>query len=261
MDEKIEELMWFEIDETISPSDRETLHAYVNSHEEAREHFDALRKMASLFGRVGEIDPPPELRQRILGSLETAEPPFATRAGFVEWIRGIHAPRSAWRLATVGVIGVMIGVFGYHLVRYGADPSERLDITQFYATMNFEGVDHSKPGLNIDVPGATGAVSIRSDDTRVWAELDVTSENDIEVILEYPGRAVRFAGGNLVDHMSNQVTVEDRQARVRNRGAGTYHFLFELHDDPTSPVTVRILSGSDVLLEEEVYPEHTSKRR
>jgi len=259
IDGYIEELMWLEIDETISPDDRKKLHAYLESHGEAREHFDEIRQMSLLFCQADEIEPPSELRQRILKSLDTATPPKTESPGIGEWFRGFFAHRPVWKPVTAGAIGVLIGVIGYHIIAYSINPAEPLDITQFYGTMNFDRVDQNEPALRIDVPGVSGAVSVHRDESRVWSELSVTSENEIDIVLEYEGPATGFAGGELSDHPSNQVTIEDRKVRVRNRGAGTYHLLFKLHDDPTSPVMVTILSKGNVLLEEEVHPRKSSK--
>lgn len=261
MDQKIEELMWLEIDGTITPDDSRTLHAYLETHKEGLEHFEELQKMASLFGQVGEVEPPPELRGRILRSLEMAAAPSAPGARLVERVRGFFLPSPVWRLAAATAIGVIIGIIGYHFVSYDAGPGAPLDKSRFYGTMNVGSVDRTGPVLNIDVPGATGALSIHRDNECLWSELRVTSEIDIEVVLEYPGSTVRFAGGDLSDDPSNQVTIEKGAVRVRNRGEGTYRFLFELHEEPTFPVVVKVLSGGNVLLEDKAYPDNASKRR
>lgn len=264
IDRRIEELMWLEIDDSISPNDRRELHSYMESHDEALKHFEQLRRMTMLFGQVGEIDPPPELRQRILRSLETATPPAPVpvrRAAAWDRVREFFAPRPALRVAAVGVMGVCVGIIGYHLLRYEAGVNDPLDITQFYGTMNISSVDQSKPDLNISVPGATGAMSLHRVQTRVLTHLEIQSEGEIEIILGYGGQALGFTGGKLSDHPSNQVTIVDREIRVRNKGEGTYRFMFELHEDPTSPFQVKVVSGGEILLDREITPENPDENR
>jgi hypothetical protein len=261
IDARIEELMWLEIDETISPSDRESLRAYLERHPESREHFQQLRQMALLFGQVGEIDPPSELRERILRGLETAVPPSARQMGVFEWLRALLTPRPVWKLAAAAAAGAFIGVLGYHVVRYGLDNAGSFDKTPFYGAMNIDEIGRNGPVVHIDVPGATGALTVRRDETRVLADLDVSSEKEIEVVLEYRGAPLEFAVGKLTDHPSNQVAVQDGEVRVRNRGRGAYRVLFALHEDPTSPITVRVLSEGSVLFERGVSPSHAAAKR
>ena len=268
IDRRIEELMWLEIDDSISPNDRRELHTYMESHGEALEHFETLRRMTMLFGQVGEIDPPPELRQRILQSLEAATPPtlqpspqVAGQVTTWDRIREFFAMRPVLKVATAAVMGVFVGIIGYHVLRYDAGVNDPLDITQFYGTMNLSSVDQSKSVLNIRVPGATGTLSLHRVQARVLTHLDIRSEREIEIVLGYGGRALGFSGGNLSNHPSNQVTIEDREIRVRNKGEGTYRFMFELYEDPTSPFLVKIMSEGQVLLDREITPEHPSGNR
>ena len=124
IDERIEELMWLEIDETISPADRETLHPYLNANGEAR-GLRRLLRMAQLFGQMGEIDPPAELRS---GSFGPSRPPRrrgAKSAGFADRLGALFSPRPVWRFAAVGAAGIVIGVIGYHLIRTGAERGTR----------------------------------------------------------------------------------------------------------------------------------------
>ena len=249
IDPKTEELMWLEIDETISPSDREALNAHLGSHPDAREHLEALRRMALLFGQVGEIDPPSELRGRILRALENATPPLAKRAGLLDRFAAFFTPRPAWRFAVVAAAGIFIGVVGYHLFRQGPRTPGSLDISQLYGTIKIDSVGHQGSTLRIDIPGVKGTLVVRRDGSRVVSQLDVSSEEEIEVVLAYGGPALGFAGGKLSGHPLNQVAIQDGKVHVRNRGSGTYGFVFAASDDPASPVAVKVLSGGNVLYE------------
>ncbi|UCG52825.1 MAG: anti-sigma factor [Candidatus Latescibacterota bacterium] len=264
IDEKIEELMWLEIDESISANDRETLLAYLNAHPEAREYFDQIREMSALFGGVAEIEPPPELRTRIRTSIEMTSPSWVhkdTRQTFWSQIRGVFEPRPAWRMAAAAVVGMFVGIIGYHIVSYNGETGKPLDNSQLSGTMTLlRDVDRRGPGVDIEIPGASGSLTVQQDGSRVISELDVSSDSEIDVMLIYDGSALEYGGSNLSDRSSNQVTIEDRGIRVRNRGEGTYYFLFQLHDDPAAPLVVKILAEDTVLFEEKVYPERTFKK-
>jgi hypothetical protein len=157
-------------------------------------------------------------------------------------------------VAAAAAFGVFVGIIGYHLMGYNADVNDPLDISQISGTIGFSSVDQSKPDLNISVPGVTGAGSLHRVQSRVLTHVDITSEGEIEIILGYGGQALGFSGGKLSEHPSNQVTIEDREIRVRNTGEGVYRFMFELNDDPASPFLVKVVSGGEILLDREIIP-------
>src|SRR5512139_1487796 len=122
IDQRMEELMWLEIEGEISGGDRETLHRYLESNGEARGYFDDIHRMAKLFEQTGEVNPPSELRGRILRALERAAPPRVGKVekpGFADRLGAFFSPRPVWRYAAVGAAGIFIGVMGYHLMKNG----------------------------------------------------------------------------------------------------------------------------------------------
>ncbi len=263
IDKTIEELMWLEIDASISADDHNRLWSHLNAHPEDRDHFEQLKDLDALFGAARDMDPPPELRPRILRSLQTASPEWMqTTADTSFWtrFREIVLPRPAWRVAAAVVAGIFIGVIGYHLFSYRSDALGPLDTSQFSGTMGLRSVDGRGPVVEIAIPDAHGTFAAERVNSRVRSWLDITSESEIDVVIDYAGRTLRYGGGDLAERSSNQITVEDHGIRVRNRGEGNYFFEFQLHDDATSPLVVRILEEGNVLLEQTVQPEQTSKK-
>lgn len=254
IDQRMEEFMWLEIEGKISGGDRETLHRYLETSGEARGYFNDILRMAKLFEQTGEINPPHELRSRILRALEKAAPPKVEKPGFAERLGALFSPRPVWRYAAVGAAGIVIGVLGYHLMKNGSGVTEPVDIKQFYGSIAAGGNGLAESTLDIDLPGAKGTLTVRRNDKSVLSELSVDSADEVEIVLEYGGSPIEIAAGKLSDHPSNQVAIEDREVHVRNRGKGTYHILFSLHEDPASPVTVKVLSEGSVLFEKEISP-------
>jgi hypothetical protein len=254
IDQRMEELMWLEIEGKISGGDRESLHRYLESNGEARGYFNDILRMAKLFGQTGEVSPPSELRERILRALEKAAPPRVERPGFAERLGSLFSPRPVWRYAAVGAAGIVIGIMGYHLIKNGSGATEPVDIKQVYGSIAAGGNGLAAPSIEIDIPAAKGTVTVRRNERSVLSELSVESAGDVEIVVEYAGSPIEIAAGKLSDHPSNQVAIEDREVRVKNRGKGTYHILFSLHEDPASPVTVRVLSEGNVIFEKDISP-------
>jgi hypothetical protein len=254
IDQRMEELMWLEIEGKISGGERESLHRYLEASGEARGYFNDILRMAKLFGQTGEVSPPPELRERILRALEQAAPPRVEKPGFAERLGALFSPRPVWRYAAVGATGIVIGIMGYHLIKNGSQVSKTNDIKQFYGSIAAGGSDLPGSVFDIDLPSVKGTMTVRRDESSLLSELSVESTGDVEIVVGYAGSPIEIAAGKLSDHPSNQVAIEDREVHVKNRGKGTYHILFSLHDDPASPVTVRVLSEGSVLFEKEISP-------
>ncbi|UCH83708.1 MAG: hypothetical protein JSW50_14860 [Candidatus Latescibacterota bacterium] len=263
IDKRIEELMWLEIDEAISTDDHERLWSHLNGHPEDRAHFEHLKALSALFSGVGEIDPPPELRPRIRRSLQMASPEWidtVTRPSLWTRFRDAAMPRPALRVVGAALAGLFIGIIGYHVVSYQSGQRQPLDTSQVSGTMGLRSVDETGPVVDIDLSAVSGTFAVERDGSRVRTRLDVTSETEIDVVIAYEGPAVEYGGGDLTERSTNQITVENHGIRVRNRGEGLYYFVFQLPDNPMSPMKVNVLAEEELLLEELVYPEQSSKK-
>jgi hypothetical protein len=254
IDQRMEELMWLEIEGKISGGDRAALQRYLESNGDARGYFNDALRMAALFRQTGELNPPSELRERILRALENTAPPRVLNPRPAGRFGSLFSPGPVWRYAAAGVLGIVIGIAGYHLVRNGNEAAKSVDIKHFYGSIAGGGEDFPGSSLEFDLPAAKGTLAVRRTDANVLSKLAIDSTGDIEIVVGYPGAPIEIAAGQLSERPSNQVAIEDREVHVRNRGKGTYHILFSLHEDPASPVKVRVLSEGSVLLEKEISP-------
>jgi hypothetical protein len=273
-DAHIEELMWFEIDGTISSADREALNTRLRAHPEARDQLAALQRMALLFGQIGEIDPPAELRERILHALETARPPrshrmglFArlgagrthgqtegqTPGGFLDRLASLFAPRPAWALVAAVAAGAVIGIFGYHLIRSGVGNTGSTkggssDNARFYGAMNKDSFGRDGAVLHIGIEGVSGELRVRRDASHVFSELDIRSEREVEIVLDYDGTPIDIATDEPSRRPSNEIAVRGSGVRVTQQGSGSYRFSFTLAKDCASPMKVSVLSDKGAVL-------------
>ena len=60
--ERLETLLWEQIDGVIGDADRAELEAFLTEHHEARELDQELRSLADGLANIVELDPPMELR-------------------------------------------------------------------------------------------------------------------------------------------------------------------------------------------------------
>jgi hypothetical protein len=112
---RITELINADLDGFLSGPDRAELSRRLLQDPEARRLYEDLRRSDELLHRVAQAEPPPGLRESILGSLP--RPPALDAAGPQEagWAR--------FRYAASLAAGVVIVGLGYGLMQGGADPA------------------------------------------------------------------------------------------------------------------------------------------
>jgi hypothetical protein len=245
--EKTESLMWEKIDGTISPADEAQLEAVLGKDAEAREHWEELARFSELLGGVEELEPPTALRQRIEGAIDL-DRYAARRPAAPSFFNRLFPLRMDLRIAAAAVAGLVVGIVGYHLVTLETGPKGSLD----NVVTGTIGRVHN--GLEIDLEGIRGAVSFRQDNTLAISEVDITTQREVELYLECEGRSVQFRATGDVDSPLHDISLAGNTIVVKNLGAAEYVATFYREDGVVTPLRVRIVSGGELLLEEEVQP-------
>ncbi len=176
--EKIEGLMWQEIDGSISAKDHAQLNEFLEEHPEARGHYEGLVAFASLLDRVGKIEPPPELRGGVARAVDPARyaahrvpagPSGARRFRPFGW-----NPRVALGMAA----GFVLGIIGYQIVNYGPGFNRPLDNSKLRGTMKLPQLGRGTSDVKFDVDPAAGSIVFSRDGDEFTAEIDVTSQRE-----------------------------------------------------------------------------------
>lgn len=250
--ETYEELMWQDIDGTISPEDRERLQKYLNGDPEARELFEELSRFTRVLGDVEEVDPPSDLHESITRALSRID--RHETDGIVAAIRGFFGSTRHRRLAFATAAGFIVGIIGYHFIGNELRRGAQLDPAYLYGTVDF-GTDNDG-WLDISLDGVNGTVKLRRDKSFVLSELDLTSDRPVRVEMLYPGESLfRYGGIERSDEKSNLVTIRSDGITLTNAGAGKYFLILEVLDKGSAPVIVRILSDENILWESSVHPD------
>ena len=246
--DQTEHLMWEKIDGTINPEDEKRLQSLMQGDAEAREHFEELMKFTELLGVVDELEPPTALRQRIEGAIDfdryAAREDSTSPSFFRRWFPPLNL-----RIASAAAAGLIIGVIGYHLVSLGSGVKGSLDNSAYQGTIGAVQDD-----LTIQLEGIRGTISFREDNTLAISEIDIVSKREIELHLEYEGRSVRFSATGDIDSPLHDISLGSNSIILKNLGEAEYLATFQRGDTPGSPLRVRVVSGGELLLEEEIHP-------
>ena len=258
IDETHEELMWRDIDGAITQDERKRLRGYLKTHPGAAEYFDSLTEFAGTLEAVSAIDAPPALRQRIHDAIDEWEQTRHREAAahgtpIIEKIK--HALGLPWqpRVVFAGAAGCLFGVVGYYALSVGSGWNPRIDISKIRGTMSFEDRLENYGTIDLNLPGVRGTLKLKQDDGLVVSELDITSDEEIEVRFDHGGESLQFGGLRGPANPHNRVTVDRSRIALVNKGAGKYVFLLNADDAAASPIVVRVLANGTVLYEKSIH--------
>ena len=250
IEEPTEMWMWEKIDGTIGPDDETRLDAILKQDAEAREHYAELVRFGELLGGVEELEPPTALRRRIEGAIDfdryAARHESATPRKTFGWIPW----RFDLRLALATAAGVLIGLTGYHFAVYRPGSTGSFDRTTAVGT-----IGQAQGGLAIDLDGIRGHVRFYEDASRATSQIELASDREIELRLEYGGRSIDFHASGDTDNPLRDISVSDSGIVAKSRGSVGYVATFER--EGSRPLRVRIVSDGDVLFDKEVRPGHS----
>lgn len=242
--ETTEKLMWEKIDGTISPQDNARLDDVMSRDVEARECFGELMRLSELLGTVEELDPPPALRERIEEAIDFDRDVRRDRRMAASW-RGWFPLHWDLRVAVAAAAGLAIGIVGYHLFVYGGS----VDRSRLVGT-----IAPANHGHEINLSGVSGTIAFREDDKLAVSVLDITSESDIDVLLEYKGPPVHFEAAGRDGRELPDMSVSGNTLMLNKLGHGRYAATFR-RDAGSSPLRVVITLQGVVLFDEQIAPD------
>jgi hypothetical protein len=194
IDPKYIELIHQEIDGRISPKDHEKLKHYLEANPEAKQLMADLRNLSTLLENTEEVEPPIELRERILQSVDFHKYPLPQRQ---HPLKSLMAYRPRFRYAYAFAGGFAFGLLIALLLMGEIFKTAPFDLRELSGAMISKEVSEKFQTafqLNIEADGVEGKVTVDSDGNLVRIALDVKAEGEIELAIEYEADALRFEG-------------------------------------------------------------------
>ena len=232
MPDNFERLAWERIDGTISAEDDERLAAVMADDPKARQRFAEIEEMSDVLARVGEAEPPVELRPRIDRALAAASPRWRRRApGFQMW-----RPRLAYLAA-----GLLLGaVVGQLLLPAPVVDSDRVSGAIVVAD------EIPEAAMSIDLDGGVGVLALWWDDPTLTSDLRLTTDRSFELTLEADETDLEIRRGTQMGSPSSAVWREAGRVVVRATGPGRQTVAVGFRGS-ASRVRIRVVGDDGVL--------------
>ncbi len=181
--DRLEALLWARVDGTIDESELAELDGFLAAGGDSRKIERQVAMIAEELGKLEDVQPPAELREKIDSALAQASPP-AARIGHntsTPALRPSNPIISRWLPLAAGlVIGVAIG----YLLHTG--PMAQMETSQVSGSMTTPAAQTTAPPAVLDLGQSIGSIEIRRTGKIVSLDLDLSGSGNLELILETP---------------------------------------------------------------------------
>jgi hypothetical protein len=241
------ELMHGEIDGANDSSESRELEALLTAHPELRDEFEALKELGRAFEASAEVDPPDELRRRILDSTIAAP---SKAGGFIAALRGFFDMRWNLRVAYVTAAFLVIVVaLGLLLPQLGSK-GDLQGTDRLFGTFGLEAELVPTDTLPLSHPQVQGRILARYYDEEIRVELEFDAESELQVEFNSLGD-LRYDGSRSSHGRAHRIEVGAGQTVLHHRGEEYYIFVFK--HDPASPcaLEMRLYVDNELLVNRE----------
>jgi len=240
IDSKTEDLINRDIDGALSPQEANRLEEHLSSDPEAQNYYDEIKNLSQMLEQVEEIEPGPNLKKNILNSIPVQkyqnEENTERTPLFSAW-----NSRPSYRLTLAFAFGLIVGFFTYSFLK-DLPPNNNSNLI---GTILLTGSDAKfKPAdeAEITLPEISGTVSSQYAENVVLFRIDLTTASEIEVVVEFDGNDLRFAGFKPQKYSAGQINVSSNELRLVNNGRHDYVLFFEDKTSAVSNFNLKLLS-------------------
>ncbi|MFH1681333.1 MAG: anti-sigma factor [Candidatus Eisenbacteria bacterium] len=253
--DKMIEYMNGEIDGTNSDSESAALREFLRSSEEGRRYLEGLRRIGEAFEAPESVEPPPDLREKILASAEGAR----TRSREGREARRL-LPRSGVR-SRGGLVfsfagGALAGILLFSLLTGWIGEEARENEDRLYGTLGFLDMerDHLRPLRFENGPVVGSAWTTVSDGRRVVA-IEIGAEEEVTVEVR-AGEGRRFTGASFPKAGASRAEIDgERAACAVEGGSCLCVFALEESDESGSPLLLTIAGAAGTIFEDSIRTE------
>ncbi len=241
IDSKTEDLINRDIDGILSPKETERLKESLANNPAARNYHEELISLSQMLEQTEEVDPGPNLKKNILNSIPIQkyqkEEISERSAAFTGWRFNFN-----YRFTFAFALGLIVGFFTYSFFTDSSSNNHSNLVGTILlndADPKFKVADQSQ----IALPEINGEVSSQYAENIVLFRIDLTSDSEIEVVVEFDGNDLRFAGFQPQKYSAGQINVSANELRLINKGRHDYVLVFEDKTPKVSNFDFKVLSN------------------
>ena len=246
-EKKYIELINKEVDGLISEKEKHQLHEYLEKDLQAKNLYQETTNTSELLKQVIEVEPSPNLKKRILNSIELKSyaPEYtkkSVRSSISEWFTNLN-PRSVYAFAA----GVIIGLIIYSVFLTNMVQEQSMNNSNFYGTIGIpdNANIHQLDQMPIDLLDVTGTVGFYKFDNIVWFEINMTNSDRCTMALNFDQKIINFDSYNPLNHSNNSIRNEKNKVTIAVNENSHFLLMFKQNSTENTRIDLEIVHTAE----------------
>lgn len=239
------ELIHKEIDGENSPEERTALQGYLSANQSARELFEELQQLSGFINRMEDTAPPEDLRKSILNDIQARQ---CRRTAEVFRSERAAVKMSAWKWAYAFAAGLILGALLAPLALQLWQGNSSQGFSQLLGTLSRKDVLQGAAAFGIvKGEGVNGTVQIKRSNTQLLIELELTSRQPVEVVIQHDANRLRFNGLEQSGDEALSFQSLPEQLTWTHQGHKRYRILMTYSNQGAPAIRMKVLlSGNPI---------------
>jgi hypothetical protein len=213
-DKKFEELMHAEMDGEASEIEVAALHEYLVSKPEARAIHTQLGKLAGILNQIPDIEPPKDLRRKILANLPPPRPAIDSALRGKLWHIRFPVLRYGYALAAGLLLGMVLSRVAFRNLSFP-------DTSDFYGAMIAREGSPALDQMKLDLGDLSGSVGLTQSNENALIVFDLNSRQLATIVVTFDADQIGFGGFSHQPKTVGWFSAEP--GRITFKSEGTHH--------------------------------------
>jgi hypothetical protein len=254
IEEKYIELMNKDIDGLLSPKENAALQEYLAKNQDAQAFHDDLHMLSKMLDQVVAVDPPSNLKKNILNSIRLKKHVERERRGLLQSLPSFLNMKVNYRYAFSFSAGLIVGLLIYSLFT-NLNKNTFLDNSELTGTIFLDGGSEklrTADKVEVNLEEITGTIEIKYLKNLALAEINLTAQPEIELLIEFDENDVVFDGFRQLDPSASRIEIAENFLSLTNKGKNRYTVVFKKKPSIITPLNFKIFSNGALLFEKTI---------
>jgi len=261
------ELIHGDLDGELSPQEQDELHACLAADPSLSALRKEMQKLHEALSRVEAVDPPPELRARILAAIRPAMRPAVSAAAreprprrsiFASIVAEWPSP-ALFRYAAAAAFGAAVVAVGLKVSTL--DTQTPADTGNLVGTMtSYRAPANTDKSFVLDTAAISGSVGTSIQNGMVVVDFDLSATQPVEIIADYSRSGLAFSGFAQFEEASASVESGHGRVRFTQQDAHQYAMFFSPAGEGSGAIEFQFLADGELIRQEALEVPATGRK-
>ncbi len=247
MNTRYAELIHKEIDGIITPAERKVLQEALKKDPDLQRLQTELKQTSDLLGTVPQVDPPPHLKERILGSIPFKRPMIESQVP--SWMTRFWGSFSGTGLrpAYILITGIMAGIILTTLYFLTVTVPTDIPGSGVYGTIGLNDKTYTaREVLPVNVTGIQGQIAMNMNQDLVWVEIQLELNSQQICISTISRIGSSFHSVHPVEWGKLQLAQENNLLQFAWEQTSHFFIIFLKTSSELSPISIELYQAGKI---------------